>query len=200
MLYKKRAYFDKLSNKIGMIFSKFPFSPNQWTLFGLLLTLITFYFLIQEEFLIAAVIFAFISFIDIIDGAVAKINKRTSILGAYLDTVIDRYVEFIIIIGLFLISYPTFIFSDKLWLLFLLFGSLMTSYSISAAHEEGIEEKKLRGGILERAERMMFLFLIIIISFFSKEYALYLIAMMAVLSNITVLQRISIAINAIKKK
>jgi archaetidylinositol phosphate synthase len=199
MLYKKRDYFVKLSKRIGIMFSRVPLSPNQWTLLGLLLTLITFYFLIKEDFLIASIIFAFTAFIDIIDGAVAKIKKKTSILGAYLDTVTDRYVEFIIISGLFFIAYPSFIFSDKAWLLFTLFGSFMTSYSISAAHEEGVEERKLRGGILERAERMIFLFLIILISTFSREYALYLIVIMAILSNITALQRIWIAFRAFRE-
>jgi len=199
MLYKKRDYFVKLSKRIGIMFSRFPLSPNQWTLLGLALTLITFYFLIKNEFLIASVILAFTAFIDIIDGAVAKVNNKTSVLGAYLDTITDRYVEFIIISGLFFIEYPSFIFSDKVWLLFTLFGSLMTSYSISAAHEEGVEERKLRGGILERAERMIFLFLIILISTFSRAYALYLIVIMAILANITVLQRICIAVHAFKK-
>jgi len=200
MLYKKRDYFNKLSKRIGIIFSRFPLSPNQWTLLGLLLTLVTFYFLIKEEFLIASVIFAFTAFIDIIDGAVAKVSKKVSILGTYLDTVIDRYVEFIVIFGLFFIDYPSFILSDKMWLLIILFGSLMTSYSISAAHEEGAEERKLRGGILERAERMIFLFLIIILSTFSKTYALYLIVIMAILANITALQRIWIATSIFKKE
>ena len=200
MLYKKREYFSKLSKRIGIMFSRFPLSPNQWTLLGLLLTLITFYFLIENEFLIASIIFAFTAFIDIIDGAVAKVNNKTSALGAYLDTITDRYVEFIIISALFFIEYPSLIFSDKAWLLFLLFGSLMTSYSISAAHEEGVEERKLRGGILERAERMMLLFLIILLSTFSKTYAIYLIAIMAILANITALQRIWIAVSIFRKE
>jgi archaetidylinositol phosphate synthase len=200
MLYKKREYFDKLSKRIGIIFSRFPLSPNQWTLLGLLLTLITFYFLIENEFFIASIIFAFTAFIDIIDGAVAKVNNRVSVLGTYLDTITDRYVEFIIISGLFFIKYPSFIFSDKIWLFIILFGSFMTSYSISAAHEEGVEEIKLRGGILERAERMIFLFLIIILSTFSRTYALYLIVIMAILANITALQRIWIAICIFKKE
>jgi len=199
MLYKKRDYFDRLSKIIGIIFSRFPLSPNEWTLVGLLLTLITFYFLIKNEFIIASAFFAFTAFIDIIDGAVAKVNNKVSVLGTYLDTITDRYVEFIIIFGLFFVEYPYFIFSANIWLFIVLFGSLMTSYSISAAHEEGVEERKLRGGILERAERMIFLFLIVLLSTFSKTYALYLIVIMAILANITALQRIWIAIRIFRK-
>lgn len=200
MLYKKRDYFDKLSKRIGIAFSRFPLSPNQWTFLGLLLILITFYFLIKNEFIIASTFFAFTAFIDVIDGAVAKVKGKVSVLGTYLDTIIDRYVEFVIIFGLFFVEYPYFIFSANIWLFILLFGSLMTSYSISAAHEEGIDERKLRGGILERAERMIFLFLIILLSKFSRTYALYLIVIMAILANITVLQRIWIAIRIFKKE
>ena len=78
MLYKKRDYFNKLGKKIGIIFSKFSLSPNQWTLLSLILILITFYFLINREFLIATVLFAFTAFIDMIDGAVAKITKKVT--------------------------------------------------------------------------------------------------------------------------
>lgn len=200
MLYKNREKFNKFSEKVGEIFSKLPLSPNAWTLLSLVAALSSFYFILQEDFIPASLLFAAAAFLDVIDGSVAKIRNKTSVLGAYLDTITDRYVEFIIIFGLFFAAYPHFFLSSKSWLLITLFGSLMTSYSISAAHEEGVEERRLRGGILERGERMMLLFAIIILSDFSRVYAVYLIAIMAILANITALQRIKIAVNIFAKE
>jgi archaetidylinositol phosphate synthase len=188
MLWKNSSYFDRLGRRIGILFSKFSLSPNQWTGLGLLFILITFYFIINQSFLIATVLFAFTAFIDMIDGAVARVTKRVTKLGGYLDRVIDRIVEFIIIFGLFLINYPDFIISIKIWLLFLLFGSFMSTYTRTAAFEKGIL-KDVKGGILEHTDRMIFLFLIILISIFSFEYATYLIVITTILANVSTLQR-----------
>jgi len=194
MLYKYSERFGGFKEKAGKAFGVLPINPNGWTLLSLITAVAGFYFIWQENFIPAALFFAIAAFLDVIDGSVAKVKGKVSVLGAYLDTITDRYVEFIIIFGLFFAAYPHFIFSSKTWLLITMFGSLMTSYSISAAHEEGVEKRRLRGGILERGERMILLFAIILLSAFSRTYALYLIAIMAVLANITALQRIWIAV------
>ncbi len=201
MLYKYADKFGGFKEKVGKVFGRLPINPNGWTLLSIAAALASFYFLLQENFIPAAFLFAIAAFLDIVDGSVAKINNKASVLGAYLDTISDRYVEFVIIFGLFFAAYPRLdilgisLFSSKTLLMILLFGSLMTSYSISAAHEEGVEERRLRGGIMERGERMILLFAIILLSAFSRTYALYLIAIMALLANTTALQRIWIAVN-----
>ena len=81
MLYKRRNYFDNLGRKIGKIFSKLSLSPNQWTILSLVFALVLFYFLIKGEFLIAAIVFAFTAFIDMIDGAVAREAKKVTKIG-----------------------------------------------------------------------------------------------------------------------
>lgn len=120
MLYKKRNSFNKLSKRIGVIFSKFSLTPNQWTFLSLVFTLFLFYFLAIGEFLIASVIFAFTAFIDMIDGAVARETKKVTKLGGYLDSIFDRIIEFLIVLGLFINNYPDFFITMKIWLLFLL--------------------------------------------------------------------------------
>jgi len=194
MFYKKREKFNKLSIKIGLIFSKLPLSPNQWTLISLILAILSFYFLINQKFLIALLFFFFTATIDFIDGSVARVTKKVTNLGAYLDTTIDRIVEFLMIFGLFSISYPIFIFGSQIWLLLLLFGSMMTTYVKAAAFEKQIVKKELKGGFLERSERLILLFLIILISSYSLSYASYLIVITAILTNISALQRFLIAI------
>jgi len=194
MLYAKRSLLEGLSKKIGILFSKMSLSPNQWTLLSLVLVTITFYFLINKSFLIATIIFAFTAAIDMIDGAVARIIKKATIFGAYLDTIIDRLIEFEIILGFLIIGYPAFIISMNIWLFFLIFGSLMVTYTKASAFEKGLVKKELKGGILEHPERLTLFLLIILISNYSMVYASYLIVITTILTNITAIQRFLIAI------
>ena len=195
MLYFKRRYFNKMSKKIGIIFSKLSLSPNQWTLSSLILVIISFYFLVNQNFLIGGIVFVFTISIDMIDGAVARVTNRVTIFGGYLDTIIDRLIEFIIILGLFLNRYPDFIVPMNVWLLFLLFGSLMVTYTKAAAFEKGVIKKELKGGgILEHPDRIILILAIILISNFSMLYASYLIVITTILVGTTALQRFVIAI------
>jgi archaetidylinositol phosphate synthase len=190
MLYKRRDYFERTGKRIGSAFSKIPLSPNQWTALGLSLVLIMLYFLINQNFLLAAAIFAIASLIDMIDGSVARESKKVTKIGGYLDSITDRVIEFIIILGLFLNNYPDFILPMRLWLVFLFFGSFMSTYTRAAAFEKEVF-KNLKGGILEHTDRLIIFFLIIAVSAFSLTYASYLIVLTAVLANLSALQRFS---------
>ncbi|MCW1296129.1 MAG: CDP-alcohol phosphatidyltransferase family protein [Candidatus Parvarchaeota archaeon] len=192
MLYKRREIFKRLEVNIAKFFSMFGLTPNMWSSLSLLFILLTFYFLLKKSFLIALIFFSIASFIDVIDGAVARYRKMVTKKGAYIDTIIDRFVEFIVILGLFFVDYPKFILDSKVWLITLLFGSMMTTYVKASAFEKKIVKKEIKGGILERAERLILIFLIILLSNFSLEYACYLIALTAFLSIVSVFQRISI--------
>jgi CDP-diacylglycerol--glycerol-3-phosphate 3-phosphatidyltransferase len=89
--------------------------------------------------------------LDIIDGRVARRTGGASARGAFLDSVIDRYVESFAYFGL-AVYFRT---SWALWaVLFALLGSLMVSYARARAEGLGIA---LRGGTFQRPERIVFL-------------------------------------------
>ncbi|MFH1473268.1 MAG: CDP-alcohol phosphatidyltransferase family protein [Candidatus Aenigmatarchaeota archaeon] len=188
MLWKRRKHLDRVGRKIGLLFSKLPMSPNAWTCLGLVLAIINLYFLFNKDFLIATAVFGFAALLDMIDGSVARIKKKVTKLGGYLDSVTDRTVEFVIILGLFLVGYPSFILPMDLWIFLLLFGSFMSTYMRAVSFEKKIRRNVI-GGVLEHADRMLVFFLIIIISNFSLQYATYLIALAAILSLVSALQR-----------
>jgi len=129
-----------------------------------------------------------------IDGAVARVTNKATKFGAYLDTIIDRFVEFFIIFGLFFVDYPNLILSSKTWIMILLFGSMMSTYSKSAAFEKGLIKKELKGGgLLEHTDRLVLFLVSILISYFSLQYALYLIAITSILTFVSFFQRFLIA-------
>lgn len=194
MLYARREKMEKTGIKLGIIFSKLGLSPNKWTLLTLIPALLSAYFLITEQFLLSALFLIVATFIDVIDGAVARVTGRVTKLGAYLDTIMDRYVEGIIILGLLFLQLPDMLLPANFWIGFLVFGSLMTTYVKAAAKEKELTEKELKGGIVERAERMIILFIGIVLAYFDKTFLVYAIVLIAVLSNISALQRIYYAI------
>ena len=199
MFYAMRERFEGFSIKIGLLFSKFPLTPNQWTILSVVPVLASFYYLVQEEFLPAALFFILAGFLDVVDGAVARVTGRVTKLGAYLDTITDRFIEGILILGLFFVSLPSYILDIKVLLFIYFFGAMMTTYVKAAAKEKELSTKEIKGGLLERAERLSLLFIGLLLASQNVLYLTYIIFALAVLSNFTMLQRIWIAVKTAKK-
>jgi phosphatidylglycerophosphate synthase len=189
-----RHRFNWLSIKIGMVFSRAGLSPNQWTMVTLIPTMAALYFLLTRHFLLSAGAFFAAAFIDLIDGAVARVMGRSTKLGAYLDTIMDRYVEGIIIFGLLFAGLPGLYIPAEVWLFIYFFGGMMTTYAKAAAKEKGLVQAELKGGILERAERLLILFAGIILAHYNTLYLTYVIVLLAILANVSALQRIAKAV------
>jgi len=191
MLEEKREKFSKISEKVGQIFSKFGLTPNQYTLISLIFVLIAFYFLINRNLLLALIFFLLASILDFIDGAVAKFLKKETKRGAYLDTICDRYVEGIILLGfLFLPLKGFFLLLAEVWIFLAFFGSLMTTYAKAAAKEKELVETELKKGLLGRAERVILISLAMFLGIFNFSWIIYPIIILAIFSNITAIQRI----------
>ncbi len=194
--YVRRAKFSGFSEKVGSAFSRVPITPNQWTAISILPVLASVYYLSKGAFIIAAALFIVSGFLDMVDGAVARKTGRATKKGAYLDTIVDRYVEVIIIFGLLFASLPDFLLPAYVWIFVYLFGGLMTTYSKAAAKEKELIEKgsELKGGILERAERLLLLFIGLLAAAVNPLYLTGMLALLAVLTNVSALQRIGIAL------
>ena len=187
---------DKLRISIGKSFSFL--TANQWSYIALIFTVISAYFIVKEKFLLAAILFTFAGFLDFVDGAVARYRKQATKKGAYLDTILDRYTEAIIIFALIFVSIPTLLLDSKIWLFLYLFGSMMTTYAKAAAAEKKIIEK-LSGGILQRQDRI----LLLIVALFSASFSIgvlgHFIIILSILTNISALQRIFVTMKRNKK-
>ncbi|MEM9189301.1 MAG: GtrA family protein [Myxococcota bacterium] len=87
---------------------------------------------------------------DFLDGRVARITKRSNESGALLDSVIDRYVDAVILVGL------GFYFRDHWGLglvLAALVGSLLVSYVRARGEALGVGFKNI--GLMQRPERVV---------------------------------------------
>ncbi|WP_022852717.1 bifunctional L-myo-inositol-1-phosphate cytidylyltransferase/CDP-L-myo-inositol myo-inositolphosphotransferase [Thermodesulfatator atlanticus] len=75
----------------------------------------------------AAFLYQLSSMLDGMDGEIARASLRTSPFGGWLDSVLDRFVDFFFLAGLFLIWQPEPLW-DKAFGLMAIFGSFMVSY------------------------------------------------------------------------
>lgn len=194
VLYKNREKLSGYSAALGKIFGGIGLSGNAYTGLALLITFVTAYFLLTGNFICAAVFFAIAAFLDAVDGAVARYRGEASKRGAYFDTVSDRYMEGIILLAIIILHLPSFYLPSYFWAAFYLFGSMTVTYVKAAAKEKELTKKEIKGGLLERPERMILLFLGILSAAVGPLYLTYMLVLLAVLANITALQRIQIAL------
>jgi CDP-diacylglycerol--glycerol-3-phosphate 3-phosphatidyltransferase len=121
-------------------------------------------------------------FMDLLDGAVARVTGGESKGGALLDSTIDRYAEIAVYLGLALY------YRDSVWpllgVILALGGSLMVSYVKARAEGLGLT---CDVGMLQRPERLVILMAGALIGPRCLVWAVYLIA---VLANVTALERL----------
>ncbi|MFH0862023.1 MAG: CDP-alcohol phosphatidyltransferase family protein [Candidatus Altiarchaeota archaeon] len=195
-----KAKFSKrtsgLDVRIGILFSKFGISANAWTILSIIPAILGFMALSRHNLGAGLLLFAASAFIDVIDGTVARVTKSVSNLGAFLDGVMDRYVEFLLILGLwiYLEDVPSVLLPNGAWMLMLLFGATMPSFIRAYADHRNVisDQEKLKniGGLLERFERLTLIYLGMLLGLFDPQMLVYVIILTVILSNLTALQRI----------
>ena len=186
------------SVKIGMVFSKVGLSPNAWTIISLLPAVLGFLALLYNNLLLGAALFILSGLMDAIDGAVARVTGAVTNLGAFLDGVIDRYVEILLYLGLLVFltnNYaPEILMPHAYWFALLIFGAVMPTFVRAYADHRNVltdpKDHQRMGGILERAERIGLIFAGMVLGHFNPVFLVYLIAATGVLANVTALQRI----------
>jgi len=173
-------------------------TPNIVSLMGLTLAMFSAFVYAVAHFqplwiLLATILFLASGFCDALDGVIARIYQQTSVFGGFLDSLLDRYADSAVYVGLIIGG-----LCDPVWGLVALVGSMMVSYS--RARAEAAEIKMESIGVAERAERMLILSVTSIVAIFWLPALEIGIILLAVLSNFTVLQRGLHVYNSLKKK
>jgi phosphatidylglycerophosphate synthase len=185
-----RNWFGGIENKTADIFAALPFTPNQYTSLSIVAALAMLCLIAAGHYIAALALFIVAAALDFIDGAVARKRGLATKRGAYWDTIADRYVEAMFLFGLLFCRLPDFYLPAAGWIFLALFGSTMTTYAKAAAKEKGLCDAELKGGLMSRGERLMVYFAIIILLSANLDWAVAILAALAILSNFTALQRI----------
>lgn len=127
--------------------------PNHITILGLAFGIVSGWAFAAHEYYIAFISLFLTGFMDMLDGGVARAGGFSSNQGAFLDSVVDRIADVAIITGIIIGFHSTF---DQLMGIFLLGSTFSISYV--RARGEGLGVNLSGIGLMERAERMLFLF------------------------------------------
>jgi archaetidylinositol phosphate synthase len=180
----------RIAHKLGL-------TPNSISIIGFILAIASAasYALTSSDslwLLLLAVFFMLASgFCDTMDGIVARTFKQTSAFGGFFDSVLDRFADGasyagIIVAGLCAAAFGGY--WGTIAALTALLASMLVSYTRARAEVIGVKMESV--GIAERAERMLILAAASIIGYFYLPALGYGVALIALLSIVTVLQRV----------
>ncbi len=182
---KQRAQLKLIS--IAASIHNIGLTPNHISIIGIvfavLSALVYWQWKFHPFFLILAPLLMFVSgFFDALDGAMARLYAEVTKFGGFFDSLLDRYADALIICGIILGG-----LTEVYWGLAALLGSLLVSYSRARAEAAGVKMESV--GLAERAERLILLALASLIAFFWVDALNWGIVVLAVLTNLTVVQR-----------
>jgi CDP-diacylglycerol--glycerol-3-phosphate 3-phosphatidyltransferase len=188
-----------MARGVAQIFVKTPITPNMLTLIGLVLNGVVAVLLATGHLVAGGVMIIVAGLFDLLDGALAKITARVSDFGAFLDSVVDRYSEAVVLLGLLLFynsqpitaGFINNVFApveprliNSVLIYAILFGSMMISYARARA---GALKIRNEVGILARPERILLLAVGLLFQTVLLEPVLWI---LAIGTQITAVQRI----------
>ena len=177
-----RVRFKNLLDAIGAFLNGLGITPNTLTISGLVGNLIGAYFLAIGSFMVGGLILLSMGAIDALDGTMARLRGEPSDFGAFVDSVTDRYSELVIYAGLLFYAVKELNLTLAMMVFAATAGSILVSYIRARAQSLGYEAK---GGMLTRFERF-----IILVPSLIFGYPWIGVSIIAILANITALQRI----------
>jgi phosphatidylglycerophosphate synthase len=197
-----KEYWYWLSSPFEKLLLKLRITPNALTMIGFLISCLSAYFFYRGRIGLGGWFMIFGATFDMFDGRIARLTGQSSPSGAFFDSVMDRFGEGVVFLGL--VGYYR-----NSWLLYAvviaLIGSTMVSYT--RARGEGIGVA-CTSGIMQRPERIVYLSLG---SIFSPIAAYYIslvyvirfdfllviaISTIALLSNVSAISRVKRIIKA----
>jgi archaetidylinositol phosphate synthase len=191
MLNKFRENLKSAFLSLGNSMAKLGISPTAWTFVGALFALLSgvaYAYASTSGQTVGGLLILVSGFFDLVDGAVAKVTKKISKRGAFLDSTLDRVGEVVIYTGILLGG-----FSTPLWVLLALSSSLLVSYTRARAESLGTSLSGV--GIGERSERLLVLALLSVAGFVG-----YGVILVAVIAGFTFVERTYRASTGLKEQ
>jgi len=177
----------KMSEPMAKLLAKTKVTPNQmtWAAFGI--ALLSFISFVLGYNIIAGLLVQLSSIVDGIDGSLARLKGMTSEFGGFLDSVLDRYADILIVLGLTLwsLSHETY---PGIWLAGLLAITGIICVSYTRARINPNHRHLFDTGFKSLASRDIRLFLIMLGAVIGQAY--FCLVAIAVLTNVVVFYRL----------
>jgi CDP-diacylglycerol--glycerol-3-phosphate 3-phosphatidyltransferase len=182
MLRHYKASLTRLGDPVARALLRAHVRPNHLTLVGLVVSILAAAALAQGSLRTGAVLLALAGLVDFFDGSLARLANRVSAFGAFLDSVVDRYSDLVVLLGVVLYYHRAADTTGVFLTMVALVGTIMTSYTKARAQSIGVA---CEIGLIERPER-----LIVLIAGATFNQLTPAMIALAVLTNLTALQRI----------
>jgi len=186
-----RRFVARFIDPVASTLLRLKATPDGITWFGCGATIIiSVVFLAQGNFLIGSILFGAFSLIDLLDGTMARMLGTSGAWGAFLDSTLDRISDSAVICALIYFYVTADAANSQLAVvagIVSLVMSLMTSYARAKAESL---DAKCTVGIAERAERNLIIWIALLISGLFVDVVPYALVLLAIVSTITVVQRI----------
>jgi len=184
LLGRFREKYENAMLPLGKALGNLGVSPNALSILAAVVALAAGFLYYQRSLLIGALVLLGSTFLDMLDGAVARAAGKASRFGAVLDHVLDRYVECIIVIGIVAGG-----FASWFWGLFALIGMLLASYSRAAAESVGgLDSCTI--GMAERQEKLLLILAGSVLALEWSDALQYAMILVGLISHATVGQRL----------
>jgi soluble lytic murein transglycosylase len=182
MLSRYRHTTRMWSDPIGRALFRLRLRPNHLTVMGLAVSLVAAAAFVTGHVPLGGLLVLLAGLFDFCDGSLARASGQVTPFGGFLDSVIDRYSDLVVLLGIVVLFSRVSHMRGAVAAMAALVGSLMVSYTKARAESIGVE---CNVGFMERPERMICL--IGGALFGILEPALWV---LAVLANITAVHRI----------
>lgn len=183
MLGRYREPVRAWTDPVGRALFRLRLRPNHLTVIGLGVSFLAATAFVAGRTRAAGLLLILAGLCDFFDGALARVSGQVTAFGGFLDSVIDRYSDLLVLLGIVVLFARTPHTRGAVVAMAGLIGSMMVSYTKARAESIGV---KCTVGMMERPERMICLIAGAMLNLL--EPALWV---LAILSNLTALQRIA---------
>lgn len=182
MLSHYKTPFQRLGDPVARALFRAHVRPNHLTVVGLGVSILAAFALAQGRLRTGAVLLLLAGLFDFFDGSLARLANSVSAFGAFLDSVVDRYSDLVVLLGVVLYYHRVPDTTGVLVTMLTMVGTIMISYTKARAQSIGVP---CEIGLMERPER-----LIVLIAGATFNVLTPAMIVLAVLTNITALHRI----------
>ena len=154
MLGRYKAEVGRVTDPVARALLGARIRPNQLTVLGLFCSAASATAFALDGRRWGGVLLALAGACDMLDGALARVSGQVSPFGAFLDSVLDRYSDLLVLAGLVFLFMRVGRAVDVAATLGALVGTVMVSYTRARAESIGVECKV---GFMERGERLLVL-------------------------------------------
>ncbi len=182
MLGHYKAPLHRLFDPVARLLFRARVRPNHLTVLGLGVSIAAAYVFSVGRLRWGAALLAVAGLFDFFDGAVARLAGSDSDYGAFLDSVVDRYSDLAVLLGILVFYEQAADTLGAVLTMATIAGTVMVSYTKARAQSIGV---RCEIGIMERPER-----LIALIAGATFHLLTPIMALLALLTNLTAIQRI----------